>query len=48
MMVEAGEQRESSASPADDEEERLLLLLLVHTSRLHHIQPSLSANGGRS
>ena len=48
MMVEAGEQRESSASPADDEEELLLLLLLVHPSRLHHIQPSLSANGGRS
>ena len=48
MMVEAGEQRESSASPADDEEELLLLLLLVHPSRLHHIQPSLSANGDRS
>ena len=48
MTVEAGEQRESSVSPLDDEEERLLLLLLVHPSRLHHIQPSLSANGGRS
>ena len=47
MMVEAGEQRESSASPADDEEELLLLLLLVHPNRLHHTQPSLSANGGR-
>ena len=47
MIVEAGEQRESSASPADDEEELLLLLLLVHPSRLHHTQPSLSANGGR-
>ena len=42
MMVEAGEQRESSASPADDEEELLLLLLLVHPSRLHHTQPSLN------
>ena len=50
MIVEAGEQRESSVSPLDDEEERLLLLLPVHPSRLHHIQPSLrlSANGGRS
>ena len=48
MMVEAGEQRESSASPVDDEEDLLSLLLLVHPSRLHHIQPSLSANGGRS
>ena len=48
MTVEAGEQRESSVSPLDDEEERLLLLLPVHPSRLHHIQPSLSANGGRS
>ena len=48
MMVEAGEQRESSVSHVDDEEEVLLLLLLVHPSRLHHIQPSLSANGGRS
>ena len=47
MMVEAGEQRESSASPADDEEELLLLLLLVHPSRLHHIQPSLSAERQR-
>ena len=48
MIVEAGEQRKSSVSPVDDEEERLLLLLRVHPSRLHHIQPSLSANGGRS
>ena len=32
MIVEAGEQRESSVSPLDDEEERLLLLLLVHPS----------------
>ena len=40
MIVEAGEQRESSVSPLDDEEELLLLLLLVHPSRLHHIQPS--------
>jgi hypothetical protein len=47
MMVEAGEQRKSSALPVDEEEELLLLLLLVHPSRLHHIQPSLSANGGR-
>ena len=46
MIAEAGEQRKSSAFPVDDEEELRLLLLLVHPSRLHHIQPSLSANGG--
>ena len=48
MIVEAGEQRKSSVSPVDEEEEWLSLLLLMHPSRLHHIQPSLSANGGRS
>ena len=46
MIAEAGEQRKSSAFPVDDEEELRLLLLLVHPSRLHHVQPSLSANGG--